>query len=196
MIRRFRGSTARDALTAHHHAFFAGHDITARRWPEGPADQRLPGFFVHEVSPGPRYDGWTYLSVGAWSAVHHGNGHGLEFLISADRSDPRLVELITMNAYYHAGPDHQRLDLGHTLPIGEPWLPGSACDHMLVGLPYSFGPDLEICTWRGGHLRILELLPITRTERDYKVAHGAEALEQRLEEAGAHTGDPLRAPVI
>jgi len=79
--------------------------------------------------------------------------------------------------------------------VTTPWR-GSACDHFLVGLPYAFGPDLEICSWPGGHIRILELLPITKTERDYKTIHGAEALEQRLEEAGTYTSDPLREPVI
>lgn len=190
------GAAARDALTTHHRAFFDGHHITVRRWHKGPVSRRLPGFLVHEVGPGPRCNGWTYLSVGAWSAVHDDHGLGLEFLVSANRADALLVELITMSAYYHTGPSEERLDIGHTVPIGRPWLPGSACDHLLVGLPYAFGPELEICTWAGGDIRILELLPITETERDYKALHGAEALEQRLEEAGAHTSDPLRGSVI
>ena len=196
MIEECARAAAKAALMTHHQGFFAGHDITVRRWHEGPASQRLPAFFVHEVGPGPRYSGWTYLSVGAWSVVHDHQGHGLEFLVSAPRADPLLVELITMSVYYHAGPPQEHLDIGHTVPIGRPWLPGSPCDHLLVGLPYVFGPELEVCSWPGGDIRILELLPITKTERDYKAFHGAEALEQRLEEASAHTSDPLREPVI
>jgi hypothetical protein len=88
---------------------------------------------VHEIEPGPRYAGWTYLSVGAWTAVHTDDGHGLEFLVCANQSSPLLVELVTMIAYYHAGPPTQRLEFGHTVPIGRPWLPDSACDHLLTG---------------------------------------------------------------
>ncbi len=40
-----------------------------------------------------------------------------------------------MTAYYHAGPLHQRLDVGRTVNIGEPWLDRSACDHLLVSVP-------------------------------------------------------------
>lgn len=43
----------------------------------------------------------------------------------------------------------------HNMPIGEPWVPGSTCDHLLISLPYLHGPDLEHCTLPGGHARIL-----------------------------------------
>lgn len=124
------------------------------------------------------------------------DGHGLEFLITAPESDVRMVELLTMVAYYHAGPESQRLDVGHTVPIGEPWLPMSACDHLLVGLPYAYGPELERCQWRGGHARLLALVPITEQERAYKVHHGADALEARLEGAAAMVVDPARPSVV
>ena len=141
----------------------------------------MPGLFVHEVGPGPRIDAWTYLTLGAWSAVHSDDGHGLEFIITAPQADVRMVELLTMVAYYYAGPASQRLDVGHTVPVGEPWLPMSACDHLLVGLPYAYGPELERCEWRGGHARLLGLVPITEQERAYKVQQGVDALEARLE---------------
>jgi hypothetical protein len=100
-----------------------------------------------------------------------------------------------MVAYYHGGPPEQRLDHGHTVPIGEPWVEGSACDHFLVSLPYPFGPDLERCKWDSGHARLLWLLPITTTERDFKAEHGLEALEQRLEKAAIHYWEPDRPAV-
>jgi len=86
-----------------------------------------------------------------------------------------------MNASYHCGPAEQRLDLGHSVPIGEPWLPGSACDHLLICLPYPIGPEFEVCEWDGGHARILWALPITAAERDFKREHGLELLEQRFD---------------
>ena len=59
----------------------------------------------------------------------------LEFLITAPEADIRMVELLTIVAYYHAGPESQRLDIGHTVPIGAPWVQESSCNHLLVGLP-------------------------------------------------------------
>lgn len=42
------------------------------------------------------------------------------------------MDLLAITAYYHAGPPEQRLDIGHTIPIGAPWLDDSACDHLLL----------------------------------------------------------------
>src|SRR4051812_10611589 len=167
--KRLRGSAA---VSRHHHQFFAGHELVERHQVVGPIAHRVPSFFVHEIAPGPRYAGWTYASVGLWDAVHQPDGHGLEFVMTALAADERLVELVAMAAYYHAGPVTQRPEVGHTVPIGEPWLPGSSCDHLLVSVPYPFGPELESCTWQGGHARLLWLLPITEAERTYKVDAG------------------------
>ncbi|MFD7450639.1 suppressor of fused domain protein [Kitasatospora sp. NPDC059827] len=106
------------------------------------------------------------------------------------------LESITVNAYYHCGPVHQRLDVGHTVPIGRPWLDESACDHYLVSLPYPFGPDFEVCGWGGGaHARILWLLPITEAEKDFRRESGLEALEVRFDEHAIDPVDPARASV-
>jgi hypothetical protein len=117
-------------------------------------------------------------------------------VLSANTDDARHVELLAMLAYYHAGPASQRLDYGHTVPIGEPWVPGSSCTHELIALPYAYGPDFEITSWDGGHIRILAVQPITEAERDFKVAHGIEALEQRFERAAIAFADPQRASVV
>jgi hypothetical protein len=128
--------------------------------------------------------------------VHTGE-HGLEFLLIAPDEAERHVLSIAMNAYYHANPDVSfRLDHGHTVPIGEPWSPGSPCDHMLVSLPYPLGPDFEVCEWDGGHARLLWLLPITEAERDFKAEHGLEALEQRFDDAALEYWDAARASVV
>lgn len=193
---RKRQTRAAAAVADHHHRFFIGHDITERHQVVGPIAKRVPGLFVHEIAPGPRYAGWTYASVGVWDAVHTQQGHGLEFLITAGESSERLVELIAMTAFYHAGPPSQRLGVGHTVPIGEPWLRGSSCDHLLVSVPYPFGPDLESCAWDGGHARLLWLLPITPAERDYQAENGLEALEQRFDRAAIHPTDVARSSVV
>jgi hypothetical protein len=40
------------------------------------------------------------------------------------------------------------------------------------------------------------LLPITKTERDFKVAQGLEALESLFEEVGIEYWDPFRSSVV
>jgi hypothetical protein len=115
--------------------------------PGGPVLKRVPNFTTLAVGPGERLPaGWTFISLGCWDATEH-HGHGLEFFLIAPDYDERHIESLGMNAYYHAGPEYQRLDVGHTVPIGRPWIDGSQCDHYLASLPYPFGPDLEICTW-------------------------------------------------
>jgi hypothetical protein len=184
-----------DALDQHVRSFFAGHAVTHEQWPRGPMRQRVPDFFVYEVGPGPRWAGWTYVSSGCWQATQE-DGYGLEFVLSADEKDARHVEIVTMAAYYHAGPLSDRLDLGHTVPIGQPWRAGSELDHLLVSLPYAYGPDLEIAEWTTGHARLLALMPITTAERNFKVEQGVEALEQRLEDQEASFSNPRRTSVV
>ena len=75
--------------------------------------------------------------------------------------------------------------------------PGPVIDkHVLVSLPYPFGPELEVCAWDGGHARLLWLLPITAAERDFEVAHGLEALEQRFDDAALAYSDTRRGSVV
>src|SRR4051812_44779420 len=154
-------STAQAAVLAHLRQFFAGHRVDVREPPDARVQERIPRFSIAAVAPGPVIDQHVYLSLGCWEAVHDGE-HGLEFLLIAPDAEPRHALRVAMTAYYHANPKDAtfRLDLGHTVPIGEPWSPGSSCDHLLVSLPYPFDPELEACAWDGGHARLLWLLPI------------------------------------
>lgn len=186
----------REAVERHVRAFFDGHRVEERRWELGPIRERVPSFGVLAAAPGPRIRAWTFVSIGCWAAVHNGGGHGLEFVLSARDSGDRHVELLAMTAYYHAGPPGQRLDIGHTVPIGQGWVDGSTCDHLLVTLPYAYGPDLERCAWAGGHARLLALIPITDAERRLKAAEGLEALESRLDDAAADFTNPFRPSVV
>jgi hypothetical protein len=190
-----RGDDPERTVERHVRSFFAGHQVARREFERGPVRERVPTFAVLCVGPGPRVPLWTYITVGCWRAVTDGE-HGLEFVVSGETDDERFLELAAMTAYYHAGPSSQRLDIGHTVPIGEPWLPGSSADHLLVSLPYPYGPDLELCNWKSGHARLLWLVPITRAERDFKAEEGLGALESRLEEAGALFHDPARPSVV
>jgi hypothetical protein len=189
-------TTAQRALVDHVTGFFAGRDVEVIRITDGPIEQRAPGFRVVRVAPERSAGVWTYVSCGTWDAIHI-DEHGLEFCMVAPDPDRRHELLLAMTAYYHANPDETyRLDHGHTVALGEPWVPGGALDHLLVSLPYPYGQEFEMCRWEGGHARILWLLPITERERDFKAQHGLEALERRFEDAGIHYWDPHRSPVV
>jgi suppressor of fused protein SUFU len=163
------------SLENHVRHFFAGHEVANCAWATGPTPQTLPGFRVLSVAPGPKSRLWVYVSIGAWEASSDSE---LEFLICAPDESPSQVELLAMAAYYH---QQEGLGVGHTVPIGRPWLPGSALDHLLVSRPYPFGEALEVCDLGEHHVHFLWLLPITLLEKEFALQNGLEALEQRFE---------------
>lgn len=167
------------ALEEHVRRYFEGREVDVLTWPAGPIREQNPHFRVLRVAPATPADVWTYVSVGGWAATE-GN-FGLEFVICTASAEDRAVELLAMTVFYNRG---GKLGIGHTLPVGESWMPGSACDHLLVCLPYPFGPELQTCHVGDRHVEFLWLLPITEAERDLKVASGLEALESRFDEVG------------
>ncbi len=170
--------------------FFDGHPCSDHRWERGPMAKEA-GFCVVRIEPGPKTALWTYCSAGA--SLPGEESEPLEFFILSPVGDDRLVGLITMTAHYHRT---ERLNLHHTLPIGEPWLPGSSCDCFLVSLPYTFGPLLERMSQPELQGRFLWLLPITSAERRFSLENGAEALEQRFDEARVEYWNPARDSVV
>ncbi|OII63107.1 Suppressor of fused protein (SUFU) [Streptomyces sp. CC53] len=187
-MHRGRPRTA-EAVETHVRTFFTGHPVEAVDCDPGAAGREAPGLRVLVVGPGPRGDSWAYATVGCAVAKEQG-GHGVEFVMTAHVRDQRFVELMTMLAlYHHSG---HRLDVEHSMPIGEPWVPGSTCDHVLLSRPYLHGPGLEHCPLPGGHVRILWALPVTAAEIAFRRRHGHEALEQLLEEAAIIPTDPFR----
>lgn len=167
-------------LYDHVTTFFAGRDVEVFRWAAGPMQRHNPHFRVLRVSPARPGDVWTYVSVGGWAETAE-TGTGMEFIMCTAEPEERAVQLVTMAAWYHRG---GKLGIGHTVPVGEPWLPGSTCGHLLVSLPYPFGEELRTCHVGERHVDFLWLLPITEAERDLKVAEGLEALESRFDAVG------------
>ncbi|WP_051814015.1 suppressor of fused domain protein [Kitasatospora sp. MBT63] len=193
MFEAKRREQAIAAVELHVRNFFAGHEIQAHDYDLGPGRREaVPGLRIIAASPGPRGNCWTYLTAGCWSAVQK-HGHGLEFALTAPAGDESFVDLLAKIAYYHAG---HHLDLEHSMPIGEPWIPGSSCDHLLVSLPYLHGPDLEHCPLPTGHARILWTLPVTADEITFRREHGHEALEQLFDEHEIDPVDPKRPSVV
>jgi hypothetical protein len=165
-------------LDDHVRRFFRGRRIEAMTWTAGPILEVNPHFRVLRVAPERRGGMWTYVSIGGWAATAELD-RGLEFVIVTDEENPRAVELLAMAVFYNRA---DTLGLGHTVPIGEPWLPGSSCDHLLVSLPYPYGGDLQTCHVGDRHVEFLWLLPITPAERAFKMAHGVDALESRFDD--------------
>ncbi|MFI6009188.1 suppressor of fused domain protein [Streptomyces sp. NPDC051243] len=184
---------AAEAVESHVRAFFEGHSVDVVDCDLGPERRgTVPDLRVLVVGPGPRTDSWAYVTAGCWAASES-DGHGLEFVMTAPVRDQRFIDLMAMIAYYHCG--GHRLDVEHSMPIGEPWIPGSTCDHLLISLPYLHGPGLEQCPLPGGDTRILWTLPVTTAEIEFRRRHGHEALEQLFDEAGIIPTDPFRASV-
>jgi hypothetical protein len=182
------------ALEQHVLTFFQGHVTRDAPLPEGPIHERLPGFRVVMVAPGPRLGMWTYVSIGAYQ-VRDGE-HAQEFIFVGEQDLPIHAAILTITAYYHAGPADHRLGVGHTVPMGKPWMPGSLCNHVLVSLPYPFGPELERCEIPHGHVQFLWLLPITRAEKEFRHRENLEELERRFDEAAIEYWDPARPSVV
>jgi suppressor of fused protein SUFU len=171
------------AVERHVRAFFEGHACTARVWTPGPMQELLPDFRVLEIAPGPKSAHWVYVSAGG-AVLSRPDAEPLEFALIAPEANARHVELVTMVAHYNHG---IALGEGHTMPIGEPWLPGSRCDHMLLLQPAAFGEAFEQIAAPGGRARILQLVPITEAERELKIADGLAVLKARLDAAHAQT---------
>lgn len=181
---------------AHLASYFEGHSQMERVLGRGPIEHRLRGYHTHVIAPGPRAAHWSVVTCGA-SEVLVGEGHRAEFILASPDDSERWVELATMLAYYHAGPSTQRLAVGHTVPIGEPIVPGSRCDYHLISRPYPYGPDLERCPLAdGSHIQVLWALPITQAEKRLVTSEGVEALESRLEAAAIRFADLFRASAV
>jgi len=176
----------------HVQRFFAGHKVNERQWAGTYVSDLYPDFRVLEIEPGPVAGNWNYVSSGTWEVAQEGAGLK-EFTIITDRPNLRQIQLLTMNHVYHRD---ENLMVGSTYAIGEQWVEGSNCTHMLVSLPYPYGPDFEICAIGDGHLHIYWLLPITEREHDYKVQNGADALEEVFETKGLEYWKTKRKSVI
>jgi hypothetical protein len=179
-------------IEAHYDAFFYGHTMIEHQWSIGPTIEIMPDFRVREYPPGPRSQLVTYVSVGA-SSIRNSAADRLEFAILSRDSDLRCVELITILSWFHSTTP---LGAGHTFNIGEPWKPGSSCDHLLISIPYPLGPDFRVCNLHDDLVHFYWLLPITKSEHDYKISNGLDALESLFDEAEFDFSDPFREPVV
>lgn len=182
------------ALERHLDGFWPRHAKESFAWTAGPAVLTLPELEIVRIRPVSTDEPWVYVTLGAWAARGECN-HGFEFLLVAPREDPIHVETLAMVANFHRDPRFG-VSLGDVVAIGRGWVDESPCDHLLVSLPYPFGPRLEHCVVGDFHIRFLWLTPVTRQEAAYCREHGHDALEARLEESGVSYLDPQRREVV
>lgn len=179
-----------DTFITSHYKFFWGASPKLLRWELGPTDELPSSFGVLEFPPEKKV-AWIYATCGMSRPEDESP---LEIHMYSPCQYDQHVELLTAIAHYHR--TGCRLGLGHTVNFGRPWLPGSACDHGLVSLPYLDGPDLEIAEFVQAKLQFYWLIPITKEEREFKKRNGLDALEERLEAATFNYLDPKRKSVI
>ena len=157
-----------------------------------PPGKHKPPLSRPAVAPQIRGEG-ADLCIGRRLGGNGGQNYGLEFILCTESADVRAVELLAMSVYYNR---NGSLGLGHTLPSMNRGCPGRCADHLLVSLPYPFGPDLETCHVGDRPVQFLWLLPVSGAERDLKVSSGLEALESRFEEVGLRYWQVDRASVV
>ncbi len=186
--------SARDALFRAIDRLWQVNHKELLEWEAPGVREGLPRFRVACIHPANTGEPFVYLSCGAWEASVKG-ALGQEFFLLASHPDPAHVDTIGAVALAHLA-GKGLLGLGTVLPLGRPWVEGSACDHLLVTLPYPYGPNLErVPVSDGFALAFRWLVPITPAEAALAQAQGGEAVEQRLEAARADFLDPRRSSV-
>ncbi|MFL6129760.1 MAG: suppressor of fused domain protein [Mycobacteriales bacterium] len=194
------GIDAQAAIESHLRHGFPGQRVVVQGWRTDA--MAMPHVRVLRVDPETRGGLWLHVSSGAsppapggppTGAGAAGESAGSEFVLVTPFKTVRAVELLAMVVYFH-GVD--QLKVGDTVSVGEPWLPGSICGHLLVSSPYLLADELWTLPLPGRVVHFRWVIPITAGERAYAAEQGLEALEQRFEEAGLEYWDPHRASVV
>lgn len=164
-----------------------------RKWDRGPVSDLPVDFCVLEFEPLGKRNMWTYATC---CMSQPSDVEPIELHLFAPHRSDLHVELLTIIAHYHR--TGNSLGLGHTVNFGRPWIPGASVEYGLISLPYLDGPSFEVFrTERATNVvRFLWLIPITHVEREFKKAHGLEALERKFEESNFNYLDPRRGSVV
>ena len=187
--------SAHDGILEHYRTFWGADRVSEEPWTPEHLGSRLPDFRLVTIPPDSPDGMWTYATIGAWRATAH-EDHGLEFVAVSRVPSPEVMVTLGQLAYYHAGPRENRLGVGHLVPLGEGWVPGSTLESVLVSLPYLWGPELEHCPLADRHVQVVWVLPITAAEHQFAREHGYEALEARFQEGEVNFLEPFRQSLV
>ncbi|MGK5448633.1 suppressor of fused domain protein [Streptomyces radiopugnans] len=180
------------ALEGHVRRFWDGHIVESAPWDRGPIQERIPRFAVYRVLPKRAGGAWVYVTVG--SSLGGSNPGGIEFFIMSPVAADVHSETLAMVSHYHSFEAH-RLTVGSVVNIGRPWMSGSRMDHLLVSLPYPYGPELEWSPSEAGGARFLWLLPIHGSEAAFIRRETLDEFESIMDSKSVNVLDLDREPV-
>lgn len=178
------------AITMHVKENWPNAEFNFVKWTVGGILVSIPDFVVCKISPSQDNKSWIYISIGASKFINE-KGEHLEFVLVAPYDSPEHIETLAMVANYHSDPKF-RLELGSVVAIGRGWVENSKCDHLMLDLPFFKGPELEVVNINKHAVRILWLVPISKSEYGYLETYGKQALEDELERNRVRVTDPFR----
>lgn len=171
-----------------HYKTALGNDARAKTFDKGPIHQFPEDFCVFEVPPSENRNIWIYATCG----MSFGDSKPIELFLLSPRQAPELVELLYIIAHFHL--ISEELDAEHTVNFGRPWLPLSLCDHGILSTME--GAKVQWADIDNQRVHFLWLIPITKSEREFKVEFGADALDELFAEKEVDCVDPLRQSAI
>lgn len=157
----------------------------------GPIHQLPHDFSILKFPPHGDRTMWTYATC---CMSQPEDSPAVELHMFSPRESDQVVELLVVTAHFHR--TAARLDVGHTVNFGRPWIDQSECDHGLVSLPYLDGPDLETLSLQSRAIKFYWLLPITSSEVEFKKNNGLDALEEEFDRSGFDYVNPWRESVV
>jgi Suppressor of fused protein (SUFU) len=157
----------------------------------GPVHDLPTDFSVVKFPPHAGRDMWTYATC---CMSHPDDASQIELHVFSPAESPEIEEILFATAHFHR--TGVRLDLGHTVNFGRPWIGSSDCEYGLISLPYLDGPELESASKNGLAAKFYWLIPITEAEKNFKARYGLEELEQRFDEAELDYLNPARASLV
>ncbi len=81
---------------------------------------------------------------------------------------------------------------GHTIPNGDPpkpFAPGTNLSGVMMTLPYILDPKDAILRHQGRDVHLLYMMPLTAAEMGYKLSHGSDALNEKIDALGLQFAD-------
>jgi hypothetical protein len=158
---------------------------------KGPIHELPADFQILKFPPAGKHRMWAYCTR---CMSQPNDARPIELHMFTRERHDNLAELLVATAHYHR--TGSPLDVGHSINFGRPWLKGSSCDRGLISLPYLDGPALEWLQVNEQKVRFLWLIPVTKSEIEFKKTAGLEALEEWFQQAKLDYLNPFRASVV
>jgi hypothetical protein len=160
-------------------------------WDKGQFEKLPYDFRVLEFPPNDIRNMWTYATCCMSQEEDH---KPIELHMFSSKRDENIIELLTAVVYYHRNSNN--LGLWHTINFGRPWQENSLCDYGFISLPYLDGSNLENFKADNSDIKFYWLIPVTKSEVDFKIKYGEEALESKFDEKNLDYLNSQRTSVI